>query len=70
METLRGVDFTRYVLSVIIKHNKELQRGITCNADPSAPIFLANVHRLMGKLWFNIEQNQTKAVKVIEQKPI
>ena len=24
----------------------------------------------MGKVWFNIEQNQTKAVKVIEQKPI
>ena len=24
----------------------------------------------MGKVWCNFEQNQTKAVKVIEQKPI
>ena len=54
----------------------------SCNADLSAPIFLANVHSLMGKVWCNFElclmgkvwcnfeQNQTKVIKVVEQKPI
>ena len=65
MKTVRGVEFTKYVLSVIItkRHN-------SCNADPSAPIFQTNVHCLMGKVWCNFEQNQTKAIKVIDQKTI
>ena len=68
MKTLRGVDFTKYVLSVIIQtsHCKNYKEHKSCNADPLAPIFLANVHCLMGKVWCNFEQNQTKAVKVIE----
>ena len=28
------------------------------------------MHCLMGKVWCNFEQNKTKAIKVIEQKPI
>ena len=37
----------------------------SCNADPSAPIFLPNVHCLMAKAWCKFEQNRTKAIKVI-----
>ena len=40
-----------------------------CNTDPSAPIFLSNMHCLMVKVWWNCEQNLPKAIKVIEQKP-
>ena len=71
MKTLRGVDFTKYVLSVIIQtsHCKNYKEANSCNADPSGPTFLANVHCLMGKVWYNFEQNQTKAIKVLEQKP-
>ena len=53
MQTLGGVDFTRYVLSVII-HNSHLRitkRHNSCNTDPSALIFLANVHCPMGEVW-------------------
>ena len=28
------------------------------------------MHYLMGEVWYNFEQNQTKAIKVIMQKPI
>ena len=73
MKTLIGVDFAKYVLSV--SHKKHLivritKRHNSCNAGPSAPIFLANMHCLMGKVWSNSEQNQIKAIKVIGQKPI
>ena len=39
------------------------------NTDSWVPIFLSNVHCLMGKLSYKFEQNLTKAVEVIEQKP-
>ena len=46
------------------------KRHTSCNTDLSAPIFLSNVHCLMGNVWCEVEQNWTKAVlKVIEQKP-
>ena len=48
----------------------ETMRHNSCNADPSAPIFLANVHCLMGEVWCNFEQNQTKTIEVTERKPI
>ena len=37
----------------------------SCNTDPSAPIFLSNIHYLMVKVWCKFEQNRTKAIKVI-----
>ena len=70
MKTLRGVDFTKYVLSVIIQTFHCTKRHNSCNADPSALIFLANMHCLMGEEWCNTEQNQTKAIEVKEQNPI
>ena len=68
MKTPRGVDVTKYVLSII--RQRITKRRNSCNADPSAPLFLADVHCLMGDVWCNFEQNQTKAIKVIEQKSI
>ena len=64
MKTLRGVDFTKYVLSVIIQTLivRITKRHNSCYSDPSVPIFLANVHCLMGEVWCNFEQNQTKAI--------
>ena len=38
----------------------------SCKTDPSAPIFLSNMHCLMLKVWRKFEQNRTKAIKVIE----
>ena len=66
-ESSRRSWFHKYVLSVLIqtsyrKHN-------SCNTDPSAPIFLLNMHCLMVMVWCKYEQNQTKAIKVIEKKP-
>ena len=49
--------------------NKVTKWHNSYNADPSAPIFLANVHCLMGKVWCNFQENREKATKVIEQKP-
>ena len=37
----------------------------SCNTDPSAPIFLPNMHYLMVKVWCKFEQNLKKAIKVI-----
>ena len=60
MKALGEVDFTKYVLTVRITkwHN-------SCNTDPSAPIFLSNMHCLIVTVWCKFEQNPTKAVKVI-----
>ena len=33
----------------------------SCNTDPSAPIFLPNVHCLMVKVWCKFEQNLKKS---------
>ena len=41
-----------------------------CNTDPSDPIFLSNMHCLMVKVWCKFEQNWTKPINVIEQKPL
>ena len=43
------------------------KRCNSCNTDtdPSAPIFLSNVHCLMVKVWCEFEQNWTKAIEVI-----
>ena len=41
----------------------------SCNTDLLAPIFLPNMHCLIVKVWCKFEQNQIKAIQVIEQKP-
>ena len=70
MKALRRVDFTKYVLSVIIQtsycKNYEVitKWHNCCNTDPSAPIFLSNIHCLMVKEWCKFEQNRTKALNV------
>ena len=38
----------------------------SCNTDPSAPIFLSNVHCLIVKVCCTFDQNLKKAVQVIE----
>ena len=50
---LRGVDFTKYVLSDIIQTSycKNYKVHNSCNTDPSAPIFLSNMHCLMVMVW-------------------
>ena len=47
----------------------DTKRRNSCNTNPSAPIFLLHVHCLMVKVLCKFEQNWTKAIKVIEQKP-
>ena len=54
------------IINLIIRITK---RHNSCNTDPSAPIFLLNMHSLMVKVWCKFEQNWTKAIKVIEQNP-
>ena len=70
MKSLGGFDFTKYVLSVIIQTSycKITKWQNSCNNDPSAPIFLQNMHCLMVMVWCKFEQNWTKVIKVIEQK--
>ena len=56
---------------ITISHNtnillQDLQSGITCNTDPSAPIVLLSMHCLIVMVC-KYEQNPTKAIQVIEQ---
>ena len=50
-----------------VKAPRITKRNNSCNTDPSAPIFLSNMHCLMVKVWCKSEQNRTKAIKVTEQ---
>ena len=52
--------------NIIIRITK---RHNSWNTDPSAPIFLLIMHSLMVKVWCKFEQNETKAIEVIEQNP-
>ena len=70
MTALRGVDFRMYVLSVIIQTTNCIKkRHNSCKIDLPASIFQSFVQCLMVKVWCKFDQNWTKAVDVIEQKP-
>ena len=71
MKARRGVDLQSMYYQLQYKHPivRITKRHNSCNTDPSAPIFLSNVHCVMVKVWCKFEQIQTKAIKVIEQKP-
>ena len=56
----------KYVLPVTIQLIVRITKWHnSCNTDPSAPIFLPNVHCLMVKVWCIFEQNLKKAIKLI-----
>ena len=42
----------------------------SCNTDPSAPIFLPNMHCLIVKVWCKFDQNWLNTFKVTEEKPL
>ena len=46
-----------------------MKNNLTLGQWDATPIFLSNMHCLMVKVWCKYEQNRTKAIKVIEQKP-
>ena len=41
----------------------------SCNTDPSAPIFLSNMHCLIVKVWCKFDQNWLNTFKVTEERP-
>ena len=54
--------YKHLIVSITKWHN-------SCNTYPSVPFFLPNMRCLMVKVWCKFEQNRTKAIEVIEQKP-
>ena len=79
MKALRGVDFTKYILSTITVGKwliKKPCKFVKKNSFYASNFFMhisnmsvSNMHCLTVIVWSKYEQNQTKTIKVIVQNP-